>query len=158
MSTIPNLRNITFGPGFKDFDKYFVGFDDQILKMSKMNEEFTKHIPNYPPYNIKKVSDNKYVIEIAVAGFSKQELEVTMEDSVLTVSGNLDVNDQITDSVTQYIHKGISERAFTRKFTLADSVEIKNAEYINGMLKIWLDRMIPLSKSTKIDIKDKSNA
>jgi molecular chaperone IbpA len=158
MSTIPNLGNIVFGPGFKDFDKYFVGFDDQILKMSKMNEEITKHIPNYPPYNIKKVSDNKYVIEIAVAGFSKQELEVTMDDSVLTVSGNLSVNDQITDSVTQYLHKGISERAFTRKFTLADSVEIKNAEYINGMLKIWLDRLIPTSKSTKIDIKDKSNA
>jgi len=152
------LGNIVFGPGFKDFDKYFVGFDDQILKMSKMNEEISKHIPNYPPYNIKKVDDNKYVIEIAVAGFSKQELEVTMDDSVLTVSGSLSVNDQITDSVTQYLHKGISERAFTRKFTLADAVEVKNAEYINGMLKIWLDRLIPASRSTKIDIKDKSNA
>lgn len=153
-----NLGNIVFGPGFKDFDKYFVGFDEQIGKMAKMNEDFTKHIPNYPPYNIKKVDDNKYVIEIAAAGFTKQELEVTMDDSVLTVSGTLSVNDQITDSVTQYIHKGISERAFTRKFTLADAVEVKNAEYINGMLKIWLDRLIPAPRSTKIDIKDKSNA
>jgi molecular chaperone IbpA len=157
MSTLPTLGSIVFGPGFKDFDKYFVGFDDQISKFAKMSEDATKHIPNYPPYNIKKVDDKKYVIEMAVAGFSKQELELTLDDGVLTVSGNLAVNDQITDAVTQYLHKGISERAFTRKFTLADNVEIKNAEYINGMLKIWLDRLVPMSSSKKIDIKDKSN-
>ena len=64
-----NIGKIAFGPGFKDFDKYFVGFDDQFNRLAKMHDDLTKNIPNYPPYNIKKVDDNKYVIELAVAGF-----------------------------------------------------------------------------------------
>jgi molecular chaperone IbpA len=64
----------------KDFDKFFVGFDDQFNRLSKMHDDLTKAIPNYPPYNIKKTGDNTYVIELAVAGFAKQDIEIELAD------------------------------------------------------------------------------
>jgi molecular chaperone IbpA len=103
----------------------------------------------YPPYNIKKIDENKYTIEIAVAGFGKQDIEITFEDSKLKVTG------EFKDSSPEdsFIWKGISERPFVRSFVLADNVEIKGADLINGMLKIWLEQMIPESKKPrKIDI------
>ena len=68
-----------FGPGFKpqDFDKFFVGFDDQFNRIAKMHDDLTKNIPNYPPYNIRKTGDNTYVIELAVAGFAKLRIRAT---------------------------------------------------------------------------------
>ena len=70
----------TFGPGFKDMDKFFVGFDDQFTRLAKMHDDMTKNIPNYPPYNIKKTGDNTYVVEVAVAGFAKQDIEIELVD------------------------------------------------------------------------------
>lgn len=159
MSTLPTLGSIVFGPGFKDFEKHFVGFDEQFNKLTKLHSDVTKNIPNYPPYNIKKVDENKYVIEIAVAGFSKQELDVEINEGVLTVKGNSTIGSETADGDNvNYLWKGISDRAFTRNFTLADSVEIKNAEYFNGLLKIWLERLIPeTKKAKKINIKEKSD-
>jgi molecular chaperone IbpA len=110
-------------------------------------------IPTYPPYNIKKVDENKYVIEMAVAGFGKQDLELELQDGTLTIKGNVSSED------ADYIYKGIAERAFTRQFTLADTVEVKNADLINGMLKIWLERFIPEEKKPKkISIGDTETA
>ena len=83
-----NIGKLVFGPGFKDMDRYLVGFDDTFNKLSKLHDDFTKNIPNYPPYNIKKVDDNKYVIELAVAGFARQDIEVTLENNKLIVKGN----------------------------------------------------------------------
>lgn len=157
MSTLPNIGSIVFGPGFKDFEKHFVGFDEQLNKFTKIHNDLTKNIPNYPPYNIKKVDDNKYVIELAVAGFSKQELELEINDGVLTVTGNTTLGSEMEDgSNVEYLWKGISNRAFTRTFTLADSVQIKNAEYVNGLLKVWLEKLVPeTKKAKKIEIKDR---
>ena len=67
----------------KDFDRFFVGFDEQINRMAKLHDEMTRNIPNYPPYNIKKVDENKYVIEMAVAGFSKSEIEIEFAASLI---------------------------------------------------------------------------
>lgn len=157
MSNMPNIGSIVFGPGFKDLEKHFVGFDEQFNRMSKLTTDLTKNIPNYPPYNIKKVDDNKYVIELAVAGFSKQQLELEINDGVLTVTGNTTIGSETEDGLNvEYLWKGISNRAFTRTFTLADSVEIKNAEYVNGLLKVWLEKLVPeTKKSKKIEIKDR---
>ena len=148
-----------FGPGFKDFDKHFVGFDEQLNRLTKLHNDLTKNIPNYPPYNIKKVDENRYVIELAVAGFSKQELDVEINEGILTVKGSSTLGSETEENDNvNYLWKGISDRAFTRSFTLADSVEIKNAEYINGLLKIWLERLIPeAKKAKKISIKEKSD-
>lgn len=141
LTTLPSV--------FKDFDKFFVGFDDTYNRLSKMHDDMTKYVPNYPPYNIKKIEDNKYVIEIAVAGFAKQDVEIVLEDSKLIVRGTShDDNDN-------FIFKGIANRAFTRTFALDDQIEIKDAAMFNGMLKIALERIIPEHKKPrKIEVKD----
>lgn len=141
---------------FTTFEKHFVGFDSLFKKLNEASETITKSIPNYPPYNIAKIDENKYVIELAVAGFGKQNLEVTTEDGTLTISGHTTVDDFAKEGLNlQYLHKGIAERNFTRKFSIADTVEIKNAELINGMLKVWLENIIPdHKKPKKVEVKD----
>jgi molecular chaperone IbpA len=144
MTQLPSL----FG-NFKDFDKLFVGFDDSFNKIAKMHDDLTKNIPNYPPYNIRKVEDNKYIIEVAVAGFAKQDIEITLDDNKLTISG------KSQDDGSNFLFKGIANRAFTRTFALDDNIEIKDAALFNGMLKIALEKIIPEhKKSKKIEVSD----
>ena len=128
----------------KDFDKFFVGFDEQFTQLAKQAQDLTKNIPTYPPFNIKKLADNKYVIELAVAGFTQTDVEVTLEGNKLTVAGNTQ-----DDSDNEFLFKGIANRAFTRTFALADKIEVQSAEMINGMLKIALERIIPEDKKAK---------
>ena len=134
-----------FGDTFKDFDKFFVGFDEQFTKMQKLHDDITKNIPNYPPYNIKKVDDTHYVIEMAVAGFGQNEIDIEIDGGKLVVKGNV----QSTDEEENFLFKGIAARAFTRTFALNDQVEVKDAELFNGMLKIALERLIPEEKKPK---------
>lgn len=132
-----------------NFDKFYVGFEPMLKRFEEANQTLAKVIPNYPPYNIVKIDDNKYVIEMAVAGFGKHNLDLEFQDGTLVISGSSAVEDG------DYVYKGIADRAFTRKFSLADTVEIKNAELVNGMLKVWLENIIPDSKKPKkIDITD----
>lgn len=136
----------------KDFDKFFVGFDDQIHKMTKLHDDMVKNISNYPPYNIKKTAENTYVIEIAVAGFCKSDIEIEIEDSKLVVRG-VTREEEESDS---YLHRGIANRAFTRYFALEDQIEVKDAEIFNGLLKVFLERIIPEHKKPKkIAVKSK---
>ena len=132
---------------FKDFDKFFLGFDDQFAKMQKFHDDFTKNIPNYPPYNIKKIDDTHYVIEMAVAGFGQTDLDIEIDGGKLTVKGNVDSSTE--DAPDNFLFKGIAARAFTRSFALNDQVEVKDAELFNGMLKIALERLIPEEKKAK---------
>jgi molecular chaperone IbpA len=136
-----------FGPGFKDFDKFFVGYDDQINRMTKLHDDLTKNIPNYPPYNIRKNNENSYTIELAVAGFGESEIDITIDGGKLVIKGNVDAK---TDSLEDnFLFKGIATRAFTRAFAIDDHVEVKNAELFNGMLKIALERLVPEEKQPK---------
>ena len=134
-----------FTDQFKDFDKFFVGFDDQFTRLQKMHDDLTKNIPNYPPYNIKKIDDTHYVIEIAVAGFGQNEIDIEIDGGKLVVKGNV----TSTEPDENFLFKGIAARAFTRAFALNDQVEVKDAELFNGMLKIALERMIPEEKKPK---------
>jgi molecular chaperone IbpA len=137
----------------KDFDKFFVGFDDQFNRIAKMHDELTKNIPNYPPYNIRKVEDNKYVIELAVAGFSKSDIEITLDDNKMIIKGS-----SKEDAEDTFLFKGIANRAFTRTFAIDDQIEIKDAALLNGMLKIALERIIPEHKKPrKIDLKSEED-
>jgi molecular chaperone IbpA len=143
---------MTFIPTFfgKDFDKVFVGFEDQFNRLSKIHDDITKNIPTYPPYNIKKTGDNNYTIELAVAGFAKQDIEIEFADDKLIIKGNTS-----DDASTDYLFKGIAGRNFTRTFALNDQIEIKGAELFNGMLQIALERIIPEHKKPKkIEVKD----
>lgn len=133
-----------FGDLTKDFDKFFVGFDEQFAKMQKMHDDITKNIPNYPPYNIKKVDDTHYVIEMAVAGFGQNEIDIEIDGGKLVVKGNVS-----QEGEDNFLFKGIANRAFTRTFALNDQVEVKDAELFNGMLKIALERLIPEEKKPK---------
>ena len=142
---------------FKDFDKFYVGFDDQFNKLSKIHDDLTKSIPNYPPYNIKKVDDNKYVIELAVAGFSKQDIDLELDGDKLIVRSNAKTDDK--DSTEAFLFKGISNRAFTRTFALDDQIEVKGAEMFNGLLQVYLERIIPEHrKPQKIEVAEKGES
>ena len=134
---------------FKDFDKVFVGFDNTYNRLAKIHDDVTKSIPNYPPYNIRKVEDNKYVIELAVAGFSTQDIEITLDDNKLIISG------KAQDDSDNFLFKGIANRAFTRSFAIDDNIEINDAAMLNGMLRIALERIIPEHKKPKkIEVKE----
>ena len=134
-----------------DLDKYFVGADRVLKSLTSANELMTKNLPGYPPYNIVKTGENNYTIELAVAGFGKHNLDIELANNVLIVKGGLSVDDMAEDTVNpvQYLWKGIADRYFTRSFTLADSVEVRNAELVNGMLKIFLEHIIPDEKKPK---------
>lgn len=131
------------------YDPFAIGFDKFFDRFKELQTQAAKAI-TYPPYNIKKTGDNTYVIEMAVAGFGKQDIEIILEDNTLKINGNI-TND---GDDKNYLFKGIAERPFARTFTLADTVEIKNAELINGMLRIFLDNIVPEKKTKKVNINE----
>ena len=144
-----------FGPGFKDFDKFFVGFEDQMTHMQKLHDDVTKNIPGYPPYNIKKTGDNTYSIELAVAGFAESQIDIEIDGGKLIVKGNSASKDD--EKEENFLFKGIANRGFTRAFAIDDQIEVKNAELFNGMLKIVLERLVPEEKKPKkVPVKTKS--
>jgi len=130
----------------KNVAPFFVGFD----RLFNQLDTFTKAMPTgFPPYNIRKVDDNKYMVELAVAGFSKSDIEIELDGDVLRITG------RINDDNDSYLYKGISNRAFTRTFNVAETVEVKDATLVNGMLKVFLENIIPESKKAKkIEVKE----
>ena len=126
------------------FIPYSIGFDNLFDRLFDIDLESSS---SYPPYNISKVDDNNYIIEMALAGFNKDDIEVELADSELTVrskkreDSNKDVN---------LIHQGISHRSFNRKFTLSEEILVKSAEMKNGMLIIKLEKFIPENKKPKL--------
>ena len=130
---------------FRKYDPFTVGFSDVFEQLEKTSRQIQK-AATYPPYNIKQVNDNKYVIEMAVAGFGKTDIELTLEGNKLVVKGNATEDDSNPED---FIFKGIANRNFTREFTLADKVEIENAELANGMLKIGLANMVKVQDTIK---------
>lgn len=132
-------------------DRYFVGADRVMKKLADIADQSVTMMPNkYPPYNIKKVDEDRYVIEMAVAGFGKADLDIELQEGKLKIKGNVK-----SDESSEYLYKGIAERGFAREFTLADNVEVKSSSLVNGMLKVWLEAFTPEEKKpTKIDIAD----
>ena len=120
---------------FHRFDPFTIGFTDVFEELEKTSKQIQK-AASYPPYNIKQVSDNKYVIEMAVAG---------LEGNKLVVKGTS--NDE--SAPENFIFKGIKNSNFTREFTIADKVEVENAELVNGMLKIGLSNMVKMQDAIK---------
>lgn len=138
------LSHLAFGPGFKDFEKFFVGFDDHINHLNELANAVTRNSTGYPPYNITKTGDLTYAIELAVAGFEEKDIDIEYAENKLTVKGSI-----TPDETTEYVHRGIANRDFTRTFALNDEVEVKNADLRNGLLTIELERIIPEHKKPK---------
>jgi molecular chaperone IbpA len=140
------LGRISFGPlahttlGFERF------FDD-VEKL--LASDVAKVSSSFPPHNIIKLDESRYVVELAIAGFSKNEIEISVEDGTLTVKGEK----QEKETGVQYLHKGIGTRSFTKSLTIADTVEVKGAEFKDGILRIGLENVIPEHKKPrKIEI------
>lgn len=119
-------------------DPFLIGFDTMFDRLGSTTRGHT----NYPPYNVVKTDEDHYVVEIAVAGFHENDIEITLEDRTLTIKGDKEEN----TGQRNYIHRGISARSFTRAFTLADSIVVKGAEILNGVLQIQLENVIPEEK------------
>jgi molecular chaperone IbpA len=130
--------------GGTDLSKAFIGWDEQIKDLEKIGERMLKNTGNFPPYNIIKENDNTYLVEFAVAGFSKKDVKVTQEKNALIIEGNIEEDDKI-----EYVHKGIATRSFTRTFALAEHVEITAATYADGILTVTLVRNIPKEDQPK---------
>jgi len=139
------LGRLSFGPLHQStlgFDKFF----DDVEKLLSMDVQ--KSISNFPPHNIIKVDDTRYIVELAVAGFSKDEIDISVNEGLLTVKGEKE-----NETEVQYLHKGIGTRSFTKTLTIADTIEVKGAEFKDGILRIGLENIVPDSKKPrKIEI------
>ncbi len=124
--------------------KFAVGFDSMFDDL--MRHTNTQSNVNYPPYNVVKHSEDKFTIELAVAGFKNGDIDVEVEKNQLTVRGEQSVD---IDSSVEYLHRGISARNFVRTWTLADHVEVKGAEATDGILRIMLERVVPEEQKPK---------
>ena len=124
--------------------KALVGFDRYFTAPHHQNG-------NYPPHNIVKYSDNSYGIEVAVAGFSKEEVTVEVDQDQLTIRG---VRNKDNDVTTEYLHRGLAARDFEQTFTLAEYMEVRGAKVENGMLQIDIYRLVPEAlKPRQIEVK-----
>jgi len=145
LSIFNNLRPLTVG-----FDNVF----DQLEYM--MEDRFFEKgtVGNFPPYNIVKTGENTYDVELALAGFNRNDIEVEYKENNLTVKSKKQEKADETDPDGNMIHRGISKRMFSRSFTIANDVEVKGAELKDGLLKVSLERIIPEHKKAKtIEIK-----
>ena len=140
---------------FRDpiFSSLFVGFDNLFDSISQMSQG-SKSLPSYPPYNVLQDGDD-YVIEIALAGIAKKDLNVELQENTLSISydsSNDIVNDVIEEN--KVLHKGIAQRSFKRQFTLSEDIVVEGANFKDGMLNIFLKKEIPEEKKPiKIKIK-----
>ena len=144
MTTTLSLRSLDI----PTIHKFAVGFDqifDELMRHTA-NSQST----NYPPYNIVKFSEDRFAIELAVAGFKDGDIDVTVEKNQLTIKGEKAIS---LDEGTEYLHRGISSRSFIRSWTLADHVEVTGATVSDGILVVSLERIVPEeSKPKKIAI------
>jgi len=138
LSIFNQLRPVTVG-----FDNVFDHFE-RMMDDHNFNEMVRY---NYPPYNIVKTGDYTYDIELALAGFNKKDIDITMEDGMLNIKSSVEATkDKDEDGV---IHKGIAKRYFSKSFTIAEDVEIKGAELKDGLLKVSMERIIPEHKKAR---------
>ena len=148
-----HLRASHMPMNFGDMEKalgFTVGFDsifDRLVgALDHTNPNPTKNSQGYPPYNIRKDGDTKYFIEMAVAGFSEEDLEVELKEGILSVQSKpLNEEDEST-----YVHRGIAKRTFERNFTLSDDVIVKGCDLNNGMLIVELEKVIPEEKRARL--------
>ena len=116
----------------------FLGFDSLFNNLAEMNVETARGV-GYPPYNVIKRDDGHFLIEIAVAGFKKEDINLTLEKGVLTITGKHKGSSDVRD----YAHRGISQRAFERSFTLSETIKVVGADIVDGLLVVILENDIP---------------
>ena len=146
VTSLAHHTNLTAG----DLERFMglsIGFDRMFNRM--MNFPSTQQESGYPPYNIRKVDDYNYVIEIALAGFSESDIEVEVADGVISVRSLGEKGKQNLDT-PDYVHRGIANRSFSKSWTLSDDMVVKGAEFQNGLLNINLEKVVPEEKKPRI--------
>lgn len=142
------MRPYDFSPLYRSF----VGFD----RMANLIDAASQHAAtdkSYPPYNVAQLSENAYQIELAIAGFAEDELDLESHENVLTITGRK--TPSADNDTVEYLHRGIAERGFERRFQLADHVRVEGADLKNGLLVVSLKRELPEAlKPRKINISD----
>ena len=136
--------NLSLFDNLNQLNHYAVGFDRVFDRLNDYASHQTQST-GFPPYNIRKVADFEYCIEMALAGFSKKDIEVEVADGVITIRSVKD-NDESED----VIHRGISYRKFVRKFTIADDIVVNSATLDNGLLHISLEQIVPEEKKPRL--------
>ena len=133
---------------FPQIRRQFVGFD-RVFDL--LNHNFETNVQNFPPFNIEKLDEENYEIQIALAGFQEEDLNIEVKEGKLTVEGNQEPDEKI-----EFVHQGIAQRKFRRTWSLADTVVVKGAKLVDGILKISLENQIPPEKKPQtIKIKTK---
>ena len=139
-------RNLSVWNSLRPFS---VGFDSIFEEFDRMLDSTERYNSNYPPYNIHKLNDTNYKIEVALAGYSKDDIELELKENTLTVR-NKAKEKVINEEGNGVLHKGISTRQFERSFTISEDIKVKNAELKNGLLNIDLERIIPEDKKSRL--------
>ena len=129
-----------------------VGFDNVFDHFERMFNDDFFNVPtvNYPPYNIVKTGANTYNVEVALAGFSRDDVSVEFAEGILTIKSKDRTESNKKDEDGDIIHKGISKRYFSKSFTVSDDVEIKGAALKDGLLTVSLERIVPESKKARV--------
>ena len=140
-------NNLSLFDNFNQLTPFAVGFERHFNRLSDYVEHNATST-GFPPYNIQKVEDFKYEIEIALAGFSKDDLEIEKADGVLSIRSTKESSDKHDDEFT--LHRGISYRKFNRKFTLAEDVEVIGASLKDGLLTVTLEQVVPEEKKPRV--------
>ena len=136
---------------FNSLRPFSIGFDNMFDQFeSLLGNGGLSMQSNYPPYNIRKTGKDKYAIEVAVAGFNKDDVEVEYEDNLLTVKTKKVDKAVEKDMDGEIIHRGISQRSFSRSFTIADDIKVEGAEIKDGLLKINCEKIVPEQKKRKL--------
>ena len=134
-----------------DLDRFMglsIGFDSMFNRLTNSPQQ--QDGGAYPPYNIRKEDDFNFVIELALAGFSEKDVEIELTENVLSVRSLLLNGKQNPTDTSDYVHRGIANRSFSRKFTLADDIVVNGAEFENGLLNITLEKIVPDEKKPRI--------
>ena len=145
------MLNTTFDSIWRDISPFAVGFDRTFNTLELLASSRAKET-NYPPYNIRKISEDQYAIELAVAGFEDKDMDIELVEETLTINGN-----RPKESGDGLLHQGLAARDFIKKFVLSDDMVIKGAALSNGMLYVGIERIIPDEKKPqKIKLTSKS--
>lgn len=134
---VTHTYNGSWGNFFND--PFFIGFNHTLNRLNDIHSANQ----SYPPYNVIKLDEDSYQVELAVAGFSKKDIDISVENATLIIKG------EIGEREDQFLHKGIAARKFTRSFALGEYMEVIGAEFQDGMLRINVDRIVPEDKKPR---------
>ena len=140
MTVLAKYQTANVEKFLRDVDRYSIGMDEWFHRMGTLHQTES----NYPPYNLVKEDNITFRLEVALAGFKREEIIVTTESGKLFVEGQTEKED------VEYVHQGLAKRAFTRSWTLSDDVEVRNVVFEDGLLTIELKRIIPEHQQRKV--------